>query len=211
MTTLEAPPQPALSRRERSNTAELVGVSFPDRTIELVVIPYDVETDVPHPTKMNGPRVSEVISRGAFDGVERRPNRIKANREHEEKLTFGKAVALHPSRDHGLVAEIRVAPTALGTETLELADMGCLDASAQFEVKRGDWRWETSDRYRVGKAFLRHIALVSDGAYGENASVLSVRQNVPAVGEPRATPVLAGFEMRLLLEEEARINARWAR
>ena len=96
------------------------------------MIPYEQEIEVAHPTKPNGGLVKEVISRGAFDGIERRANRIKANREHEKTLTFGRAASFRTGDKQGLRAEIRVARTPLGDETLNLADEGCLDAQRGF-------------------------------------------------------------------------------
>jgi HK97 family phage prohead protease len=211
--TLELPAGQTVVLQRDGQSTELIGVSFPQRTIELVVIPYDVEADVPHPTNPTGPRVTEVISRGAFDGVERRPNRIKANREHDEKLTFGRALALYPSRENGLVARISVAKTPLGDETLELADHGDLEASAQFRASTSDFSWETRRRYRVLKAWLRHIGLVADGAYGENASVLAVRATPagppPPVAPAPARPRLQALALQEALAREAEMNARW--
>lgn len=198
----------------RLDTGEVVDVSFPKRTIELVVIPYDVPAQVPHPTQpASMPPVYEVISRGAFDGIERRPNRVKANREHQELFTFGRARALYPSRENGLVADIQVADTDLGRETLQLAADGCLDASAGFTVKRGDWHWETrGQQYRVDTAWLRHISLVSEGAYGEAAGVLAVRaQPALAPVEGIRTPTPNADRLRAALEREryAAIDARY--
>src|SRR5262245_2308847 len=106
--------------------AEVVGVSYPKREIDLIVIPYDTETTV----RYQGRRMVETIARGAFDGIERRANRVRVNRDHLLERTVGRATAFHPSRDEGLVAELRIARTPLGDETLELAEEGCLDASA---------------------------------------------------------------------------------
>ena len=39
--------------------------SFPDRTIELIVMPYEQETIV-----STGRMIEEIVSRGAFDGIE---------------------------------------------------------------------------------------------------------------------------------------------
>ena len=83
------------------------GVSYAQRLIELIVMPYDTETIVEHRGKL----VREVIARGAFDGIERRANRIKVNRDHDLQRTVGKTVSLHPSRIEGLVAEVRIAGT----------------------------------------------------------------------------------------------------
>lgn len=190
----------------RHNTTEM-GVSFPQRTIELVVMPYGRGAQVP----WDGGRreVTEIIERGAFDGIERRANRIRANRDHQDQRTFGRATALYPSREEGLVAQVRVARTALGDETLELADDGCLDASAGFQVKPGGMSWENRTRYRVNKAFLVHIALVPDGAYGEHAGVLAVRQAETATLERPAAPNLAALRLQRLREEYERIDARY--
>ena len=92
---------------------------------------------------------TETIGRGAFDGIERRANRIRVNRDHNLERTVGRAVALHPSRDEGLVAEVRIAQTDLGEETLALAADGCLDASAGFRPMDGGLEWQGRDAYRI--------------------------------------------------------------
>lgn len=151
--------------------AQVVGVSFPDRTIDLIVIPYETETTVGYQGRM----VTEIISRGSFKGIERRANRVRVNRDHLMERTVGRAVAFHPDRDEGLVAGVRIARTPLGDETLELASEGCLDASAGFAPMKGGMSWEGPARYRVSKAWLGHIAMTPDPAYPE-ARVLSVRR-----------------------------------
>jgi len=201
--------------------AELVGVNFPDRTIEIIVIPYEHEIEVQHPTKRGGPMVKEVITRGAFDGIERRANRVRANREHQKILTFGRATAFHPAHEHGLHAEIRCAQTELGEETLQLADDGCLDASAGFWPELDDrgrfagMRWENPNRYRITKAFLDHISLVSDGAYGEKAGVLAVRAaaaaQAPVPLEVPGTPVLDALHLDTWRQQLDAIDAKYIR
>lgn len=166
--------------------AQLTGVSFAERTIELIVIPYDAEALV----GWDGRMVTETIARGAFDGIERRANRVRANRDHVLERTVGRAVALHPGRDEGLVAEIRIARTDLGDETLTLADDGCLDASAGFLPMPGGMQWEGRDAYTVTKAWLGHIALTPEPAY-ETARVLAVRHATAVTPAPlSATPRL---------------------
>jgi HK97 family phage prohead protease len=118
--------------------------------------------------------VRETICRGAFDGIERRANRIRANRDHDEKRTFGRAVTFHPNTAEGLLAVVKAARTPLGDETLELAEDGCLDASAGFVPKDGGMRWMARSAYQITKGWLRHIALVPEAAYDE-ARVLAVR------------------------------------
>jgi HK97 family phage prohead protease len=197
-----------------SDTPAELDVSFPDRMVEVVVMPYETGAQVPWGRERR--EVTEVIDRGAFDGIERRPNRIKANRDHDETRTFGKAVTLHPSRREGLVAKLQVARTPLGDETLELAAGGYLDVSAGFKVKPGDLQWEGRSRYHVTKAWLRHIALVPEGAYGENASILAVRAQPTLIAPPAdavAMPRLSGYLRDQQLAEyraqEAAMDARW--
>jgi HK97 family phage prohead protease len=162
----------ALGRLE-FRAAQQLAVSFPKRIIELIVTPYETEALVPHP-RDHSKLITEVFSRGAYDGIERRPNRIRLNRDHDITRTVGRAVALHPSRQEGLVAEVRVAQTDLGDETLTLADEGILDVSAGFAVMPGGDRWETRARRRITKAWLGHIAMTPDPAY-VSANVLAVR------------------------------------
>ena len=104
--------------------------------------------------------VDEIISRGAFDGIERRANRVRVNRDHDLRPAPSAAPsAFHPSREEGLVAEVRIAKTELGDETLALADDGCLDASAGFLPMDGGQKWETPHRAtasrRAGSAISR--------------------------------------------------------
>jgi HK97 family phage prohead protease len=149
-------------------------VSFPQRRIEMVVMPYDAPTMVAWGSR----RIRETIARGAFDGIERRANRVRVNVDHLETVpaTIGRAVAFHPSREEGLVAEVKIAKTALGDDTLTLAADGDLGASAGFLPMKDGLRWETraKDAYTVTRAFLKHIAMTPDPAY-DGARVLAVR------------------------------------
>jgi phage head maturation protease len=97
------------------------------------------------------------------------------NRDHRADRTVGRAVALHPSREEGLVAEVRIARTELGDETLALADEGCLDASAGFLPMPGGEEWQGRNRVRIRKGWLGHIAMTPDPAYVD-ANVLAVRK-----------------------------------
>jgi len=169
-------------------TATLAGVSFPARTIELIVTPYESEATVEHRGRM----IREIFSRGAFGKIDAGRHRVNVNRDHDLKRVVGKAVAFHPDRQEGLVAELRIAPTPLGDETLQLADEEILDASAGFAVEPGGERWEDGARRRITKAWLGHIAMTPDPAYRE-ARVLAVRTaaETPVVPQDRlATPNL---------------------
>jgi HK97 family phage prohead protease len=183
-------------------SARQIGVSFPERIIELVVMPYEEETLVPYRGRM----VTEVCSRGAFDGIERRANRVRVNRDHDVKRTVGRAVAFHPSREEGLVAELKIARTELGEETLVLAEEELLDASAGFLPFAGGERWETRARRRLTKCWLGHVALTPEPAF-EGAKVLSVRAAAAAAGEPVEEPLQTPNLDRLRLAE---LEARYA-
>jgi len=165
----------------RIRAARQLGVDFPQRVVELVVMPYDTDALVDQPY---GRLVHESVAPGAFDGVEKRANRVRANRDHDLQRTVGRALSLHPDRPEGLVARIRIARTPLGDETLALADEECLDASAAFLPMAGGEQWNrTMDRVRLTKLWLGHIAMTPDPAY-ETANVLAVR-SAPAVVEAR--------------------------
>jgi len=172
------------------------GVDYPKRTIELVVMPYDTETTVDQPY---GRMVIESVAAGAFSGIQRRADRIRVNRDHDLQRTVGRTMALHPSRDEGLVAEIRIAKTPLGDETLSLADDGCLDASAAVRRLDNGMEW-TRDRSRVRltKLWLEHIAMTPDPAY-ETANVLAVRNRIE-VPAPAARPNLDRIRAEILAE-----------
>ena len=169
----------------RYRAAEQIGVNYPERTIELIVMPYEKETVVAHQGRM----VTEVCARGAFNGIERRANRVRVNRDHDVKRTCGRAVAFYPERPEGLVAKVRIAQTELGDETLTLADEDMLDASAGFLPMAGGEQWLTRAKCRLTKCWLGHIAMTPDPAY-ETAKVLAVRHTDPPAEEIAATPNL---------------------
>lgn len=145
-------------------------VRFAERTIELLLMPYDFEAAV----MVHGRPVLESLAPGAFTGVEKRANRVKVNRDHDLARTVGRAFALHPSRAEGLVGELRIARTPLGDETLGLAEDDALEASVGFAVMPGGEKWtDGRSRRRVSRAFLDHVAMVPEGAY--EGRVLAVR------------------------------------
>lgn len=183
--TDQADPTPQGELRIRQATQ--LGVDFPQRTIELVVVPYDTDALVYQPY---GRKVLESVAPGAFTGIERRANRIRVNRDHLAQRTVGRALSLHPSRSEGLIATVRIAQTELGDETLALADENCLDASAAFLPLPGGEEWNRQrDRVRLTKLWLGHIAMTPDPAY-ETANVLAVRQAADPTVVRDATPNL---------------------
>jgi HK97 family phage prohead protease len=152
--------------------AAIADVRFADRIAEIVVVPYEEEAIIEY----RGEIWEESFARGAFDGIETRPEhkRPRANRDHNKSRTVGVSVRSYPSRIEGLVSEVHVAPTDLGEETLELLNMGALSASAGFGVK-GSWQVLNRPKRLIKKAYLDHIAFVESPAY-EGARVLAVRE-----------------------------------
>lgn len=162
-------------------------VSFPQRTIDLIVMPYEQSATVEYQGRM----ISEIVAPGAFDGIERRANRVRVNyhhQDHELRHQLGRAVAFHPERDEGLVARLRIRPGEYGDDALTLADDGDLGASAGFGVMPGGEAWPSRGTRRLTRLFLDHVALTPTPAY-QGAQVLAVRArgNLP---EPIATPLL---------------------
>ena len=157
----------------RSST--VAGVNFAQRIIELIAVPYEEAAAVEY----RGEVWNEVFLRGSFDGIEKRPGRVCANRDHERQRTVGKVVNFWPSRSEGLVAAVRIAQTVLGDETLALAAEDCLGASVGFAVSGSGQELDRRSKTRkIKQALLDHLAFVPDPAY-LGAGVLSVRSASP--------------------------------
>jgi HK97 family phage prohead protease len=153
-------------------SAEQIGVSVDDRVITVVVMPAEEPALVPHP---NGDRmITEIVSHHAFAGTEERAGRVKVNRDHDITRVCGRATALDPYSELGLVGELKIAKTELGDETLQLAREEVLDCSAGFLPLPDGEHWEHRNRRRLDKCWLGHVSLVADPAF-EGARVLSVR------------------------------------
>jgi HK97 family phage prohead protease len=151
----------------------VTGVSFPDRTIDLIVMPYDEQATVRH----QGRLIQEVIAPGAFDGIERRANRVRVNYQHQDddlRQLLGRALTFHPDRDEGLVSTVKIRSGEYGDAALEAADAGDLGASAGFGIMPGGETWLDRVTRRLTRLFLDHIALTPTPAY-KGARVLAVR------------------------------------
>jgi len=171
--------------------ASTLEVRHAQRTIVLIAVPYDEETEV-----LRGDRVvTESVSREAFAGVH---GDVTVNRAHDLEQPLGRVTALHPKDPRGLRAEMRISRTAAGNDMLELADDGLLSASVGFQLLAEDW---TPDKRRVTitRAKLLHIALTGDPAY-KGAKVLAVRTAaVPSVVRT-ATPNLDRIRLEMMAE-----------
>ena len=199
---------------------QVAEVDFPKRVITVVAMPYERETEIHEPS---GTFV-EVVSRTAFDGIEKRTGKVRANRDHSWDRPVGKVVGLHPSRQEGLVAEVRISRTNLGQETLELCEDDVLSASAGFGLLRRDdgrvwddaevWERNRSVR-RLNRLWLDHLAFVPNPAYPD-AAVISVRAVRPQEAPRGDASVEATPNRDQLTFEELRaardaLNAKWGR
>lgn len=199
--------------RGQQEGVEIAEVSYPKRTVTVIVAPYETPTTINTPYRS----FTEVVTRGAYDGVQRRAGNIKANRDHDWARITGKATDLHPDRDEGLVAEVRMVRTPTGDETLELCADGCLAASAGFGLMRENGAtgpvkpnaevWEENRTVRrLNELHLDHISFVPNPAY-ETATVIDVRRAEP---EPVVLlPNLSRIEIDELRAQMAALDARY--
>lgn len=172
---------------EVRNVSEVRGVDVPQRIIEVIAVPYGQEAVVAY----RGEMWKESFQRGAFDGIETRTSPVMVNREHRRGDTVGKVLKWWPERAEGLVAEVRVARTARGDETLALADEGMIRASIGFGVRLRDQVLDrTTMTRRILKAFADHLSLVEDPAY-VGAEVLGVRSNESDTLAADMPPIIA--------------------
>lgn len=204
-----------------TRSAHVADVNFPKRIVTVIAAPYEQPADG---VFYRGRYVTEVVSRGAFDGIERRASQIKVLREHSWDKPVGRIVGLHPSRKEGLVAEIKVSATPLGEESLELCQDQVLGSSMGFELLRQDagrgpvypdaevWERNRTVR-RLNRLRLDHLALVGNPQYA-GAAVLDVRSQQEAVGRVETvegTPNLdrIAYEAQKALYDD--MNRRWLR
>src|SRR5262245_36897170 len=171
---LEIEPEP-VERGEIEHRAlgEIRDVAFEEREIEIVVMPYEREAMVPYRGKL----VREIVSRGAFDGIERRARRVRVNYQHRDdelRHVLGQARAFYPRREEGLVAKLLIGRGDEGDMALHKAAEGSLFASAGFGVMPGGESWPERGLRRLTKLFLDHVALTPTPVY-EDAAVIDVR------------------------------------
>src|SRR4029450_11892311 len=189
---------------EIRSVSEVIGVSFPQRRIELVVMPYETETEIVEP----GRRYTEIVARGAFDGIQRRTRKINVYSDHRVGVdsTLGKTLNLYPNRDEGLIADVLISKAR--EDVLIMADEGLLDASAGFAVMTGGEEWRDRSHRRLTRLWLGHIALTPEPAY-EAARVLAVRQAEPTAETAAATPNRDRLRIAELKARYADIDRRY--
>lgn len=150
--------------------ATATDINATSRIITVIAAPYEQETTV----IFRGQPWTEVFTRGAFAGLDADTARVRVNRGHDKQRTVGKVIRFDPDNRAGLIAEIRIARTPLGDETLALAAEDMLSASVGFGVHPGGERLDHRTRTRrVTAAWLDHIGLVEQPAY-PGAGVIAV-------------------------------------
>ena len=188
----------------RSSNVAIDGVSFPERTITLIAVPYEQPATV----LFNHDMWNEVFSRSAFDGLDKWLSSPRArsipvtaslvipNPNHDNGQLIGRIVEARSGTvdgEEGLITKVHVAKTAIGNDTLELADQRSVSPSVGFQIKDPN-RDQRLDRYtktrRIDRAFLHHLSFVAEPAYS-GARVLSVRsEDDPANANPLSTPLI---------------------
>lgn len=188
---VEAPGERPLAPIEL-RSATTVNTNVKQRIVTVIVAPYDQPT----PVMWNDEVWQESFERSAWAALQK-PVRVRANRGHDRQRTCGRAIKFYPDNQEGLLAEVRMAQTPLGDETLALAEDDCLSASAGFAARAED---QIIDRHartrRISSAYLDHIAFVENPAY-PGARVLDVRENEILVPDnevmSKITPLMDEF------------------
>ena len=180
----------AIHTRDATGGADILNVDTAERIITTVVVPYDEYASVPYA----GQVWREKFVPGAFAGIEAvDPQSIRVCREHDRSDVVGKCLAFDANSALGLIAQIKIANTARGTETLQLAAEDMLSASNGFLAAPSDVRLDRVTRTRtVIRAQVDHIGLVMSPAYS-GARVVGVRS---AIGHYLNDPVVAWAQWR---------------
>lgn len=164
-------------------TATVAAVDYPERTLSLVVAPYDEWTTVEH----RGRIVEESIAPGAFGAIRNRARKFLVNMEHDTARWIGTVLDLDTDDPTGLRATVKVRRSPEGDQALNDAADELLGASIGMAVAPTGEAMEAGRR-RISKAYLDHIALTASPAY-VGARVLEVRTAV-RTGSGSSTPNL---------------------
>lgn len=143
-----------------------------------------------------GPGLWEVFSRGAFAGAVGNPSRVKVTNQGHDRFVIGHATELR-DEDDGLYGQLKIPDTTYGRDVLTLLRSGTLvDLSVEFRAQKRHVvvsPREGGTLVRHNRATLVGISPVGEGAYGDKARVLSVREAARDVARERALARLAGL------------------
>src|SRR5215208_6475857 len=143
-----------IHHRSTGEAAAVLDVDPDSRIITCIAAPYGQTALVP----FRGTTWREQFEPGAFDGAD--ASKIRVCREHRRHDTVGRVVKFDFGDARGLLADIRIAATSRGTDTLQLAREGCLSASVAFGVRAGGEILDQRNKTRyITKAFLDHVGL----------------------------------------------------
>lgn len=178
---------------ERSAT--VTGVNFPQRTIQIIAVPYETEAAIDY----RGELWREIFSRSAFRAINARARRIPVSTkfeapsfDHVGARVVGKVTDANPNHPEGLLLDCRISKTPAGDETLSLADDEALSPSIGFIARGGDQVLDRQNmRRRVNRAYLDHLSFVPQPAY-DGARIVAMRAQ-PADLSPIHTPDLDEF------------------
>lgn len=178
-------------------------VRYPERIVTIRAVPYEQPAYVPFLRDI----YTETFATGSMDHLIGKHNRVRVNRSHNNDWTVGKVVKFHDAQADGLIADIRIANTPLGDDTLALASEDCLSSSIGFaalpEWQKIDKRAKTR---RIERAHLDHIAFVQAPAY-DNADVISVREALSKpINDSQLIDLLTDLVSARLLEQRATPN-----
>jgi HK97 family phage prohead protease len=159
-------------------SAPIEAVDYPQRSIELVAIPWDTWAQVEH----QGRIIEESVAPGAFGRIHERrsSNRLtRVNLEHDRDRWIGRVEQVDGRDPVGLRAVLRIRRTPEGDQALMDAADGMYAASVGMAVRPTDEQWDAKrSRRRILRAFLDHIALTGTPAY-EQQGAIAVRSAPP--------------------------------
>lgn len=186
-------------------SAEITDLKEAQRIVTVIVAPYEQET----PVMWRGEVWTEQFERSAWDNLKKmRPDRVRANRAHDRSKTCGRAVKFNPNDSRGLIADIYLAKTQLGEDTLELCRENCLSVSAGFGALPQDQDIDRAAKSRrIKSAYLDHISFVEDPAY-PGAEVLEVRENELIIPDEIMPAAPRGPSIDELLNDPVNLWAR---
>jgi HK97 family phage prohead protease len=142
------------------------------RMVTMQAVPYGVTIDVP------SEGIRERFARGAFAHQMGALHRVQGTYLHQSQ--GGEVIGrLHTGEDlaSGLRVAMRISHTSRGNDTLELVrDRAITQVSIGFRAGRGPkWYRMVDGVTERTRADMFEVALVPQGAYGRNATVVGVR------------------------------------